>query len=513
MFVLMACVSPSDTGASELPQNVASLVVSPDAVDFGETDAGTAASVEVTLSNEGGENLRLFAIDSEDAELDVGFPGTVLIPTGSSTSFEVRWTPATAEALAASVSVESDDPEGPVFEIPVEGIGIAPVLEIDPAQLDFGEVLVGCDAEEGIALTNSGNTALSIEGSTFDAGGAFTLDFSEALPVELAPGASVQGTVVFAPEDEGEVEATWTLDSSDPADPTASVVAVATGVVGEEQTDVFEQGATTQIDVLFVVESVYKSEWEEGLAGNLGHLVDALGGFDYRIAVVTEDDGCVGSSVLFIDGEMSATAQAALFMEMLCPSGASTICTGSDSRAGFELAEAAHSRSQEGQCNEGLFREAAVLNVVGFAAVPDQSINPVEYYLSVFRSDKDDPDMLTVSGIGGDYPTGCEGAQAYTGFYEAALATGGELFSICAEDYGASMAGLGKNAVHKLHREAFVLSAQPVEQTLVVTVHGIPVTSFVFDPGTNAVVFDLDAIPEPTSTIQVTYALVPESCD
>ena len=46
----------------------------------------------------------------------------------------------------------------------------------------------------------------------------------------------------------------------------------------------------------------------------------------------------------------------------------------------------------------------------------------------LFQGLKTNPDDVVFHAIGGDYPSGCGGNDAYTGMYEASVATGGLFF-------------------------------------------------------------------------------------
>jgi hypothetical protein len=54
--------------------------------------------------------------------------------------------------------VESDDPERPMLTIPLRGVGLAPVLEVDPARLNFGTTDVGARSRVASSSGTAGTT-------------------------------------------------------------------------------------------------------------------------------------------------------------------------------------------------------------------------------------------------------------------------------------------------------------------------------------------------------------------
>jgi len=179
---------------------------------------------------------------------------------------------------------------------------------------------------------------------------------------------------------------------------------------------------------------------------------------------------------------------------------------GSNTERGFMLLESALAQTGTGDCNDGLIREDATLNLVGVSDEPEQSVNNYTYYVALFQSLKDDPDDVVIHAIGGNYPSGCGSAAAYTGFYEATVATGGMFLSICALDWGEHLELLAEGSTADL--SSFELGQYPVPDTIVVEVDGSTTTvGWSYDPSTNAVDFDADYVPEGGSTVVIHYAL------
>ncbi len=378
-------------------------------MDFGSFSAGTTASEVVTLRNLGDEDLAILdlRVDDLDAGVDLGPLGQVLLGPGEDTDFVLSFSPQTAQGLETRLWVDSNDPERPSVEVPIEGVGVAPILDVEPLEYDFGTVYLGCDLSQILSLSNVGNEALSIEELAYD-GSEFSLAEVEELPWTLEPEQRVVVVVEYSPEEVGEATGTLTIDSSDPASP-LEAVQMGEGVLYDERTDTFQQVQATETDILLAVDTT---------GGMLAHLSDmrdhfadfvgALEGVDYHIAVVTRDDGCVAGDQPYIDSSMSLDEQETVFAAMLCADGSEVACGGGDdAERGFMLLESALDDSNLSGCNAGFYREDATLDLVGVADDPDQSDNDYSYYVSLFQSMKSDPDDVVIHAIGGDYPAGC----------------------------------------------------------------------------------------------------------
>ena len=207
-----------------------------------------------------------------------------------------------------------------------------------------------------------------------------------------------------------------------------------------------------------------------------------------------DDDGCINGYQPYIDNTMSLSDQEDLFDTMLCETPQGQYCNyGSNTERAFMLLEAAVKTANigSGGCNEDFYREDATLALIGVSDEPEQSVNPYTYYVSLFQSLKDDSDDVVMHAIGGDYPQGCGGNQAYTGMYEATVATGGLFLSICATDFGSHLEELAEGSTTDL--TSFELSDYPVEETIEVVVNGFTTTTgWSYNAVDNSIDFEQD---------------------
>ncbi|MCB9763471.1 MAG: choice-of-anchor D domain-containing protein [Alphaproteobacteria bacterium] len=495
--------------------DVPDIAVNPLEIDFGPLAVGDGASLSevVTITNEGEGDLHIQAITLEDPEtpFEVGAIGSVLVPPGQATTFVVTFSPETAASNSGTVLVQSDDPDESVVEVLLLGDGIAPIINVSPAEFDFGTLYIGCDNQQVLTISNIGNDTLIVDGFDFNTGSTDFLfddmfDVNGELPWTLEPGEYTEVWVDYEPLDEYQDIAYTSVFSNDPATPTAMAIQTGNGVLFGENTDVFEQPINGATDILFAVDwSCSMSDDLVNVENNFTSFVTTLAGMDadYHVAVVTADNGCFNGQENYIDSSMSEADQQSHFSTMLHGS------YGANTERAFMLLEAALSSSNigSGGCNEGFYREDATLALTGVTDEPEQSVNPYSYYVSLFQSMKSNPDDVIIHAIAGDYPTGCGSASAGTGLYEATVATGGLFLSICATDFGAHLEALAEGSAADL--TSFELSDIPVPQTIVVVVDGIQVnTGWEYNEVDNAVVFETDYVPEGGSVIEIDYAMM-----
>jgi hypothetical protein len=128
---------------------------------------------------------------------------------------------------------------------------------------------------------------------------------------------------------------------------------------------------------------------------------------------------------------------------------------------------------------------------------------------------KANPDHVITSDITGQM-AGCNGsggnASAGVGYVEATTMTGGLSISICDPNWSASLAALGW--LSQSFADTFELSETPVIESIEVRLNNVPVyVGWVYDESLNAVVFDLDHIPENGDEIAIEYTVLGDCTD
>src|SRR5215472_5854999 len=94
---------------------------------------------------------------------------------------------------------------------------IQAAFQVNPGSVSFGKVNVGKQATQTIAVTNTGNTSLSITQVSFS-NPQFSLS-GAALPMALGTGQSANMTVALTPTSAGAVAGTLTAQGSNGSSP------------------------------------------------------------------------------------------------------------------------------------------------------------------------------------------------------------------------------------------------------------------------------------------------------
>lgn len=190
--------------------------------------ANGSRTVAVTLSNNGTEahNLTDFDVSGPNASsFTVVAPAApVTVPGGESQQITVRVAPDTPGPKNATLSVSTDNLGQPSVEIPLSAAGIEPTATLSLGQATAERnvtAAVGGSATTTLSVTNDGTlgwnvTDLTVTGPDAD---AFTV-VGPATPATVAGGGSQSVTVRFAPDSTGVKNATLTLGTANPAQPT-----------------------------------------------------------------------------------------------------------------------------------------------------------------------------------------------------------------------------------------------------------------------------------------------------
>ena len=525
LLALSPFVACNEYGIIEDPDNIGTIkeglepdiLVTPMSVDFGRMNAENSATEVISVQNVGEGDLHILDIqlDSPNSVYDIGAVGSILVPPDGTTSFTITFNPVTAHQESNNILIDSDDPDEPTTAVQLLGEGVAPIIDVSPAEFDFGQMYIGCEDTLPLVVSNLGNADLEVSEFSFNTAGDLYFDANEAangqLPWIISPNSSVDVFIDYFPLDEFSDTSYLTTLSSDLATPSNLTVQYGTGLAYGDSRDLFEQPINGSTDILFGL------DWSCSMYGDIANVQANFSAFittlasmdsDYHVAVVVEDSGCVLGGDTYIDNTMSESDQQAIFTTMI----GTSANQGSNTERIFSLFESALSstnRSNNG-CNGGFYRDDAKLNLIAVSDEPEQSSNPYTYYTSLFQSLKQDTDDLAMHAIAADNPSNGSSAcgASYNARYEdATIDTSGIYLSICATDWGSHLETLAENASQDL--SSFELTGAPVEETIEVAVDGITtVGTWTYNQTDNTVDFGLDHVPEGGSTIEIAYTLL-----
>jgi hypothetical protein len=529
MGLTIACqeyeIKETTDGLNDLSEDgVPDIVVNPPVINFPDLDAtgGAQAQEIVIVSNIGTVDLHIedIYVDDDTGPFSLNAITSPLIPPNGQAQFAVTFGPQTASNSRGYAYIESDDPDTPVAEIQLNGVGVAPIIDISPSEYDFGTLYVGCDSSQPLTIANIGTADLIVD--TFNwstASNDLSFDPLEqvngSLPWTIAPNQSVDVFVDYAPLDELSDASFLTVSSNDPYLPEALVTQEALGEIYAENTDSFEQPTQGSTDIIFAVDrSCSMSEDVANVTNNFGSFIGTLTAMDadFHVAATVGDSGCVNGPPMYIDSSFSVSDAQSTIVSMIDINN-NVVPYASNTERAFVLFELFLEEAVDingypdpSGCNYGVIRREAKLALVGVSDEPEQSPNQYSTYVSLFQGLKANPDDVVIHAIGGDYPSGCGNNDAYTGMYEASVATGGLFLSLCATDWGSQLQALAEGSAQDL--TSFELTQWPVPETIVVRLDGQTTTiGWTYNPTDNAIDFDTDYVPEGGSIIEVDYAV------
>ena len=180
------------------------LSPNPASLSFGNVVIGNNKSLTETLTNTGGSSVTISAASASGTGISMsGLTVPLTLNAGQSTSFTVKFAPASAGAVNGNVTITSNG-ANPTLAIPASGTGVtAGALSSNPDNLSFGSVQVGNNATLSETLTNTGGSNVTISQATAT-GAGFTIS-GLSVPATLTPNQSVTFNVKFAPSVAGTV--------------------------------------------------------------------------------------------------------------------------------------------------------------------------------------------------------------------------------------------------------------------------------------------------------------------
>lgn len=211
------------------------LSASPTTIAFGNVNTGSSNTQPLTLQNTGSASLTVSAITPSGAGYSVtGFTLPVTLAVGQSVAGSVVFAPTTAGAVSGSIAFTSNSGTS-TSPVTLSGTGVAPQLAMTPTSMTFGSVTTGTTSTQTLTLRNSGTASLSVTQLAVTGAGFSVAGFT--LPLTIAPGASVAGSVRFAPTTGGAVTGSVTATSNSAA-AVAPVALSGTGVLATPQISV-----------------------------------------------------------------------------------------------------------------------------------------------------------------------------------------------------------------------------------------------------------------------------------
>jgi hypothetical protein len=504
-----------------------SVNVAPAQLTFGLVERGRVAQLPVEIRNAGAQPCSISNIALSGAtefSITSGNQGTVTVQPGANHVVGVAYAPTAYGTHNTVLTFNSDDPGQMTVQVPISGSSLQSDVLVIPSTLDFAVVPVTCRSPvRDVIIYNTGNSVVTVTNVYLDPTTTPEFELTPfTTPYTLAAGAQAVINVRYHPANIGTDNGVLFVAHS------AAPVPVAVPLSGEGQvnptvTDVFSQLPTPQADVLFVVDnSCSMSEEQSNLGSNLSAFLSFAQseGIDYQIAVTTTDVGSSGEAGRFVErgGTRIITPQTANANQVF-RTNVTLGTSGSGTERGLEAAYLALSDPLINTHNAGFLRQDAALAVIFVSDETDQSTRQVSFYENFLRNIKgfQNSAMFSASSVVGTTNPRCTSSNGDADYAPRYIAiannTGGVVESICAANWGQTLANIGLNSFGL--RRQFTLSSRPVPVTIAVSVNGnaVPNTTaggqvnWTYDASTNSVSFSAAAVPPAGSTITITYAV------
>jgi len=182
------------------------------AIGFGEVGTGNETTESVRIANYGSELLTVDGVSVTGANSSAFTVSDrpTSVPAGGVESLNVTFSPETDGNYTAVLAVDSNDPAGTTTAA-LNGSAVAPTIEADPLNVDFGNMTVGQTKSYNITVRNlhTSKSELDIRSTQISGRDPTHFSITEAsdAPFSISPGESRDIQVTFSPQSEGTKEA------------------------------------------------------------------------------------------------------------------------------------------------------------------------------------------------------------------------------------------------------------------------------------------------------------------
>ena len=494
------------------------IIVIPELIEFGHIISGQEIGEEVVSVINAGQtslNIHNIGIYGSDNFSRENVSISELDP-GESFSFVVKYTPETYEDKSATLYIESDSPNENISSVNLHGYGDAPIIKVTPNEIINEDIEIGCEEVSVVNVENLGNLDLIINDLTLWVTPPINhqLSFENELPLVVGPNSNIDINLSYIPDDLGSDYSILEILSNDPISEAIELEINSSGIYSETIKDSFAQSEINKVDILFVIDnSGSMSMFQMELASNMNTFMSVYSSMyiDYQIAAITTDRYMLQGSGIVTSFDPDPVGS---FSSIITNIGV----YGSGMERGLEMSYEALSTNQSAGPGSAFLRQDASLVIVYVSDERDYShyynSNNWSTYVSYFDTLKSDPSMIISHAVVGDYPSGCQWTNGNynryiefgAGYYDVTQYYGGNLYSICAPDWGQQMQSMAYASMPVL---SYTLSEDGViEDTISVTVEGQLNYDWSFNSSENTIEFEIEDAPEQGEVIEVEYSIL-----
>lgn len=207
--------------------------------DFGDIEIGSASekqTIRIFNSGDGDLNIGEVKLEGNDAGdfglFDNSCTNNIISPS-QFCSVKAWFAPQAESEKTAIISIASDDPDTPIFEISLTGKGIVPPvpdIKVEPISLGLGEIQVSrASPYKNLIIKNTGEAPLQVGQITLE-GSDFEYLSDDCSNMNVSPSQHCSMDIRFKPQSVGTKTGTLSIPSDDPDTPTLDVPLTGIGV-------------------------------------------------------------------------------------------------------------------------------------------------------------------------------------------------------------------------------------------------------------------------------------------
>jgi hypothetical protein len=212
------------------------IAVTPVSHDYGAVPLGSIAYQTFTISNEGSTSLMVGSTTLSGPNADqfsiVSGRAPFSLPPGGSRNLVISFNPTQQGTKTAALFILSNDPDERAFYVSLAGSVSVPDIEVTPASLDFGNVVVGSSASRTLVVSNRGTAPLILNLFGLD-GHQLQFSYNSGTLAILGPGESGNIEVFFHPSTAGAKTAKFVIHSNDPDEVSVEIPLSGNGMPGQ----------------------------------------------------------------------------------------------------------------------------------------------------------------------------------------------------------------------------------------------------------------------------------------
>jgi iron transport multicopper oxidase len=198
--------------------NGPSLAASEPVISLGGTAVGGHLSGSVFFSNVGSQTLTIQSVQLPSVPFsspDAPGPNTTIAP-GASITADISFDPTSGGQFTPDkYTIVLDSTGGDVSVGLSASAGTPGALEFSRQAINFGATQVGTTATQSFTITNTGETAVTINRSKPPFGGAFAATTTLSEGTSIASGQTVTESVTFSPTTLGAASGGWDITGND----------------------------------------------------------------------------------------------------------------------------------------------------------------------------------------------------------------------------------------------------------------------------------------------------------